>query len=60
MLKRWVQGVEIEGLEHLQAGPKLVLMNHSSVFDPFLLNVFARRPVQFLITEPAMGIGAPP
>ncbi|MBX7101871.1 MAG: 1-acyl-sn-glycerol-3-phosphate acyltransferase [Myxococcaceae bacterium] len=49
--------VEVEGREHLAQGPLLVLMNHRCAFDPWLLTVHARRPIQFLITEPVMSLG---
>ncbi len=53
-LRRWVERVEVQGREHLASGPLLLLSNHSCVFDPLLLTVFGRRPVQFLVTEPFM------
>jgi 1-acyl-sn-glycerol-3-phosphate acyltransferase len=58
-LRPWVQGVDVQGLEHLATGPRLVMMNHSSVFDPLLLQFFTRRPIQLLVTEPFMTTGVP-
>jgi hypothetical protein len=57
-MRPWAQDVEVTGREHLADGPKLVMMNHSSVFDPFLLTVHGGRPIQFLLTEPAMSLRA--
>jgi 1-acyl-sn-glycerol-3-phosphate acyltransferase len=56
-LKPWLQHVEMVGSEHLQKGPLLVLMNHATAFDPLLLTLYARRPIHFLVTEPAMFAG---
>jgi 1-acyl-sn-glycerol-3-phosphate acyltransferase len=53
----WVESVDVRGREHLRAGPLLVMMNHTNVLDPILLTAHARRPIQFLVTEPAMSMG---
>jgi 1-acyl-sn-glycerol-3-phosphate acyltransferase len=54
LLKPWLSQVEVFGRENLETGAALVLMNHSCMFDPFVLTVHARRPIQFLVTEPFM------
>jgi 1-acyl-sn-glycerol-3-phosphate acyltransferase len=59
LLRRWISNVEVVGAEHLSRVPAVVLMNHSNPFDPLVLTVFGGRPIQFLITEPAMQLGAP-
>src|SRR5687768_9997734 len=57
-LRRRFDRVEISGREHLVGdGPLLVLANHCHVLDPVLLTAYAGRPLQFLITEPAMFAG---
>ncbi len=55
----WATSVEVEGREHLREGPLFVVMNHTNVLDPILLTTHARRPIQFLVTEPAMDLGLP-
>ena len=52
-MRRWLRDVEVVGAEHLH-GPNLVLMNHGSAFDPFLLTLYGGRAMHFMVTEPAM------
>jgi 1-acyl-sn-glycerol-3-phosphate acyltransferase len=54
LLNKKFNKIEIEGLEHLKSGPKLLLMNHSCPLDPVLITFFGRQPLQFLITEAFM------
>lgn len=53
-LKFYVHQVIVVGKEHLQTGPALVLMNHSSALDPLLLAFHLNRPLHFMVTEPFM------
>lgn len=53
-LRKFVKNIEIIGREHLENGPALVLMNHSSAFDPVLVSCYGRAATQFLVTEPFM------
>ena len=45
--------VRTENLDELnrQRGPLLLLANHSSVIDPFIVAIFIRRPVQYVISD---------
>jgi 1-acyl-sn-glycerol-3-phosphate acyltransferase len=52
--RRFIKKMEVQGGEHLQGGPKLILMNHSSPLDPLLLTFYGNQLFQFLITEPYM------
>ena len=54
LLRRWVNHIEVHGLEHLKGGSKIILMNHSSPLDPVLLTFFGKQSLQFLVTEPFM------
>jgi 1-acyl-sn-glycerol-3-phosphate acyltransferase len=53
-LKPWLAGVEVVGREHVLDGPSLILANHSHFLDPLIMTLFLRRPIQFMVTEPAM------
>ncbi|MBL7714417.1 MAG: 1-acyl-sn-glycerol-3-phosphate acyltransferase [Bdellovibrionales bacterium] len=54
ILGKHIQDIQIQGIENLAKGPKLVLMNHSNPFDPLILTFFGRQLIHFLITEPYM------
>jgi 1-acyl-sn-glycerol-3-phosphate acyltransferase len=56
-LKCKFHNIEINGIEYLQSGPKLLLMNHSCPLDPLIITFFGRQPLQFLITEAFMQKG---
>jgi 1-acyl-sn-glycerol-3-phosphate acyltransferase len=55
-LRRWIEHVDVRGREHLARGPLLVMMNHTSAFDPLILTFHARRAIQFVVTEPFMRV----
>jgi 1-acyl-sn-glycerol-3-phosphate acyltransferase len=42
------ENVEVVNREH---GPMLLMGNHSSVLDPFIVAIFIRRPVQYVISD---------
>ncbi len=45
--------VKTDGLDIVdrEQGPMLLMGNHSSVIDPFIVAVFVRRPVQYVISD---------
>ena len=45
-----VKTVNLEMINR-QRGPLLLLGNHSSVIDPFIVAIFIRRPVQYVISD---------
>ena len=48
-LVRLVYAVDVRGLEHLPAGPALIVPNHVSFMDPVLLSFAANRSMRFLM-----------
>ncbi|MCB9675781.1 MAG: 1-acyl-sn-glycerol-3-phosphate acyltransferase [Alphaproteobacteria bacterium] len=53
--RRWLRGVEIDGLEHLR-GPCLLMMNHGCPPDPLVVGLHTAVPIQWLVTAPAMQV----
>ncbi len=53
-LSRKFSSIEVEGKEHLEKGPFLLVMNHSCPIDPLLITFFGGKHLQFMITEVAM------
>jgi 1-acyl-sn-glycerol-3-phosphate acyltransferase len=45
---RAVWRLEVDGAEHVPAGPVIVVANHDSLSDPFFLGAALERPLRFL------------
>jgi 1-acyl-sn-glycerol-3-phosphate acyltransferase len=47
-LARWLYKVEIKGAERIPAGPVILVANHESMFDPWILALATPRPVRYM------------
>jgi len=47
-LARWLYKVEVTGAERIPAGPVILVANHESLFDPWILALATPRPVRYM------------
>ncbi|HEX4527690.1 MAG TPA: lysophospholipid acyltransferase family protein [Gaiellaceae bacterium] len=47
-LAKWLYNVEVAGAERIPPGPVILVANHESLFDPWILALATPRPVRYM------------